>query len=35
MSGERDFLIDEERRALLDVVQWKIQNRRFPLSERI
>jgi len=35
MTIERDDLTDEERRALLDLVHWEIENSRFPLSERI
>ena len=35
MAGERDDLTDDERRALLDLVHWEIENSRFPLSERI
>jgi hypothetical protein len=35
MTTERDELTDEERRALLDLVHWEIENSRFPLSERI
>jgi hypothetical protein len=35
MTIERDELTDEERRALLDLAHWEIENSRFPLSERI
>jgi hypothetical protein len=35
MTTERDELTDDERRALLDLVHWEIENSRFPLSERI
>jgi hypothetical protein len=35
MTSERDDLTDDERRALLDLVHWEIENSRFPLSERI
>jgi hypothetical protein len=35
MMTERDDLTDDERRALLDLVHWEIENSRFPLSERI
>jgi hypothetical protein len=35
MTAERDELTDDERRALLDLVHWEIENSRFPLSERI
>jgi len=31
----RDELTDDERRALLDLVHWEIENSRFPLSERV
>jgi hypothetical protein len=32
MSTERDELTHEERRALLDLVHWEIENRKQPLS---
>jgi hypothetical protein len=35
MTTERDELTDDERRALLELVHWEIENSRFPLSERI
>ena len=35
MASERDELTDDERRALLDLVHWEIENSRFPLSDRI
>jgi hypothetical protein len=35
VASERDDLTDDERRALLDLVHWDIENSRFPLSERI
>ncbi len=35
MASERDDLTGDERRALLDLVHWEIENSRFPLSERV
>jgi hypothetical protein len=35
MASERDELTDDERRALLELVHWEIENSRFPLSEPI
>jgi hypothetical protein len=35
MPRDLDELTDNERRALLDLVHWEIENSRFPLSERI
>ena len=35
MASEHDDLTDDERRALIDLVHWEIENSRFPLSERI
>jgi hypothetical protein len=35
VTNERDELTDDERRALIELVHWEIENSRFPLSERI
>jgi hypothetical protein len=35
MTSERNALTREERRALIDLVHWEIENSRFPQSERV